>query len=246
VDMEFLGRKFALEEIHRILIWQDQWDSVLLEALRVKCMPEWAGQLSVAVSDDQVQEFADSYRVAHALHEAQEMEDFLQRNGMSNDDFYDYCFSRALRLAVRDNLGAEEQVHSYFMAHLGQFDRARISRIVVSDQELANELLMRVGEDGEDFHKLAREYSREEQSRYAGGYVGLVRREDLEYEASALVFASQPGALLGPLNQDDQYHLILVEGLIKAQLDEEVRAEIKDRLLADWESAMINAGREGQ
>jgi parvulin-like peptidyl-prolyl isomerase len=240
VDLEFLGKKFTREEICRILIWQGQWDSALLEALRVKCMPEWARQLSVTVSDQEVQEFADSYRLDNDLNEAQEMRSFLQRNGMNEDDFFEYCFSQALRLAVREHLCTDEKVHSYFLAHLGQFDRARISRIVVYDQELGNELLMRVGEDGEDFHKLAREYSRDEQTRHAGGYVGLVRREDLEYEASAMVFASQPGALLGPLSQDDQYHLILVEELLKAQLDEDVQEEIKDQLLADWELSLIH------
>ncbi len=245
MDFEFQGLAFAHEEVCKSLAFHGGWDDVLLDALRLRCLAEWAQQIAVTVTDEDVQEFADSYRAANDLYEAQEMAEFLRRTGLTEDDFAEYSYSQALRQAVREHLGDAETVHSYFMAHTGRFDRARISRIVVNDQELANELRMRIIEDGEDFHKLARKYSREEETRFSGGYVGLVRREDLEREASARVFASEQGAIVGPLVQDEQFHLILVEELLKAHLDKNIEEEIKDRLVAEWEISMLRGGNPG-
>jgi parvulin-like peptidyl-prolyl isomerase len=242
LDFDFQGTTFTAEEVCRALALQGQLDGVLLEALRVRCMPEWAGRIDVAVTDEQVQEFADGYRVAHDLHEAEETEEFLRRADLDEDGFSAYCQAQALRLAVRDHLGTEERVHTHFMAHLNAFDRARISRLVVDEEELANELRMRIVEDAEDFHKLAREHSRDEETRPAGGYAGWVHREDLYNEAGAQVFTASAGALVGPLAQGEQYLLVLVEEVRKAQLDDEVREQIRDRLLAEWEMEMMSQG----
>lgn len=242
MDFDFQGMTFTAEEVCKTLALQGQLDAILLETLRVRRMPEWAERIDVAATDEQVQEFADGYRKAHDLHEAAETEEFLRRAGLGEDGFSAYCQAQALRLAVRDHLGTEERVHEHFMAHLNAFDRARISRIVVDEEELANELRMRIAEDSEDFHKLAREHSREEETRPAGGYAGVVHREDLDYEAAARVFSAPPGSLVGPLAQGEQHVLILVEEVLKAHLDDELREEIKDRLLAEWELEMMSQG----
>jgi parvulin-like peptidyl-prolyl isomerase len=243
VGIEFRGVALSEEEVCRTLAWQGPWEELLLDALRIKCMPDWARRISVTVTDDEIQAVADSYRRERDFYEADEFQAFLQQACLSEDDFADYCHAQALRRAVRDHLGTPERIQTYFMAHLGKFDRARISRIVVDDEELAKELRMRVVEDGEDFHRLAREYSRDEETRYAGGYVGLVRRKDLGREASARVFASEEGSVLEALEEDERYHVILVEELLKAHLDDELREEIKDCLLHDWESSHIGGGR---
>jgi len=242
VSLEFEGQTFTQEELCRVLALLGSWEEVLREARRVKCMPGWAERLGVSVTEEQVQEFADSYRAAHDMYEASQTEAFLRRTGLSEDDLYDYCQAQALRQAVREKLSGDAEVHAYFMAHLGEFDRARLSRIVVESRELAKELRMRIAEDGEQFQTLARTYSRDDQTRHAGGYVGVVRRRELGNELSALVFASEPGALVGPVEEDEQYHLILVEELLKARLDDAVREEIKDRLLEEWERGMLGRG----
>lgn len=240
MDFEFQGAQFTGDEVCRALALTGQLDDVLLEALRARCMPEWAKRLGVAVDDEQVQAFADEYRAMHGLHEAEATEAFLARAGMSEDDFFAYCQAQALRRAVREHLATEEAVREHFLAHPGDFDQARISRIVVKEEELANELRMRIAEDGEDFHALARRHSQDEDTRPAGGYAGRVRREDLGNEAAARVFSSEPGDLVGPLAEGEQHLLILVEEVVKSLLDDEARELIQDRLLAEWEQAMTS------
>jgi len=243
VDYQFQEAMFTSEEVCRALAMMGQLDEVLLEALRTRCLPEWAEGLGVEVTDEEVQAIADEYRAAHGLHEAEETERFLARAGLSEEEFFAYCRAQALRRAARDKLGTEEAVREHFLAHPGDFDQARISRIVVGELELANELRMRVAEDGEDFHVLARTYSEDAEGRWAGGYAGLVRREDLGPEAAARVFTSAPQSLVGPVSEGEQHVLILVEEVLKSRLDDEAQEEIKGRLLADWEQAMMKEAR---
>ncbi len=243
MDFEFQGEQFTADEVCQALALSGQLDELLLEALRARCLPGWAERLGVSVSDEQVQAFADEYRATHGLHEAEATEAFLERAGLDEDGFFAWCRTQALRRAVREHLAGEEAVREHFLAHPGDFDQARISRILVGDAELASELRMRIAEDGEDFHALARQHSQDEQTRPAGGYAGLVRREELGHEAAARVFSSEPGALVGPLAEGEQHLLILVEEVVKSRLDDEAREVIEDRLLEEWERAMMDEAR---
>lgn len=239
LDFEFQGARFEAEEVCQALALQGQLDGVLREALRTRCYPEWAEALGLEAGGEQVQAFADEYRAAHGLHEAADTAAFLARAGLDEDGFVAYCQAGALRRAVRDHLGTEEAVHEHFMAHGADFDCARVSRLVVAEEELANELRMRVAEDGEDFHALARQLSLDPDTRPAGGYAGRVRRQDLGNEAAARVFSAAAGALVGPVAEGDRFVLLLVEELQEGLLDDEARELIKDRLLEEWEQARL-------
>ena len=113
---------------------------------------------------------------------------------------------------------------------------------MVADENLANEIVMQVTEDGEDFHRLAREHSIDEQTKCGGGYVGMVSRSMLAPEAAAKVFNAEPGDLVGPFEKEGMSQLILVEEVNRAELDEEIKDAIKERIFNEWLAEILKGG----
>jgi len=205
-----------------------------------------ANELGLAVSDEELQRFADTFRISLGLHSAQDTLAFLQRNGLSDDDFESFCVASLLTEKVKTHLADDKAVQEHFLNNRSSYEQARISSIVVSAENLASEISMRVTEDGEDFHALAREYSEEEATRHAGGYVGLIARASLSPEVASKVFTASAGDVVGPFAAGESFHLVLVEEIIKPELDDELKEKIKDRLFEEWVSQFTKNGIEIQ
>ena len=133
---------------------------------------------------------------------------------------------------LRDALTAS-RVEQHFAEQRLSFDSATISRLVSKEEGIARELRAQIVDDAADFHSLAREHSIDA-SRLAGGYVGQVRRSDLEAVVEAAIFSAKPGKVIGPIKTDDGWELIKVESLHPAVLDDSLREEIKSLLFREW------------
>src|SRR5262249_21770293 len=134
---------------------------------------------------------------------------------------------------LRDVL-TEDRVDQTFAENRLAYDAVVISRILLNDEGIARELRAQVFEEGADFHALAREYSKDEQTRLAGGYAGSMSRSEMEAALEASLFAGQPGKIVGPLKCDEGWELIKVEAIRRAELDDEMREAIKNQLFEEW------------
>ncbi len=198
-----------------------------------------AKKAGITISDETLQEFADDFRASYGLFSADETYRFLKDSGLTDDDFEAFCESEVLTRCVKDHFATEDKIQEYFVNNRLEFGRVRVSNITVKEEHLAREIMMRTREDGEEFHTLARRYSLDEETKYAGGYVGVVSRCLLLPEVAAKVFHATAGDLLGPFLQDKLYRLILVEEVIKAELNDRVKEEIKEKLFYEWTSTFL-------
>ena len=230
------------EEVVKFLTLTGQAQAIFFQIIKNKEVRKKAEGLGLAVSDDELQEFADHYRAMRGLHTADEMLRFLKEAGLTEDDFEAFCEASVLTMAVRDRLSTEQRIEEYFVNNRPEFDLARISTLTVKEKALADEIIIQVNEEGEDFYRLARKHSVDESTRYSGGYVGLVSRRMLSPEVAAKVFNASAGDLLGPLRREDLFQLILVEEVMKAELNDDVREAIKERIFGEWVSQFLRDG----
>lgn len=192
-----------------------------------------ADQLEIEVSDDELQQAADQFRIAHGLYEAGAVEDWLATNHLTLDDWERSLENEVLTRKLRDAL-TERHVEQFFAENRSSFDAAVISRLIVSDEEIAKELRAQIREENADFHKLARTYSLDATTRPAGGYMGKVARAELGAECDAAVFGAEPGRIVGPIKTNQGWSLIRVHSLHPATLDEAARERIKSSLFEEW------------
>ena len=158
-----------------------------------------------------------------------------------NKDFGQLATEESIN-KVKDALTDERSVEEYYFHNHQQFATARLSTIVVRDLDLAKELALQVAEEEGDFHALARKYSVDSATKYAGGYMGEVARYSLPLDLAVKVFSASAGDLVGPFEQGEQYLLILVEELFKGELNEIVKRAIKDILFDQWLDNVVGEG----
>jgi parvulin-like peptidyl-prolyl isomerase len=242
LKIDYLKGSFTADEVIKYLNLSGQGSAVYADMIRDREVVKKAKALSLKVSDEALQQFVDNFRSSWGMYSAEETMGMLDRSGLTIDDLEGFCMAALLSETLKNHLADDVTIEAYFVNRRSRFDRARLSMIVVEKAQLANELIMQVTEDEADFHRLARRYSIDQDSRYAGGYVGVITRNGLPEVISAKVFNAGPGDLLGPFERNGNYQLILVEELIKPELNDRIRAEIREALFMEWLAPALREG----
>jgi peptidylprolyl isomerase len=233
---------FHADDLAKHLKLTGQGDSIYFQIIQVREAVKKAKSLGLTISQDDLQNYVDGFRISFGLHGAEDTKRFLSDAGATVDDLEAFCEAALLTAAVKDHLADDATVEAHFINHRARYELARISVAVVANADLAREIVMQVTEEDEDFHKLARTHSLDEATRYAGGYVGLVSRETLPAEVSAKVFNARPGEMLGPFKDADGLQLILVQELIKPELDDHLKEQIRQEIFEAWASQFVRDG----
>lgn len=242
MQLTYANGSITPEEIVKSLALTGQLKAVCIDLVRRKEVVAKAKELGVEIPTGELQRFCDNFRTVQGLHSAEDTMGFLEQNGLTVDDFEEFCEGAVFTNTLREHLADEQAIAGYFMNNRSDFDLARVSTIMVADEDLANEVVMQVTEDGEDFHRLAREHSLDEQTKCGGGYVGMVSRSMLSPDAAAKVFNASSGDLVGPFEKEGMFQLILVEEVSKAELDDEIKEAIKERVFNEWLAEILKGG----
>ena len=144
-------------------------------------------------------------------------------------------------LASKINI-TETDIQTYYTANKDKFvdpSRATISHILVDDEEKAKELISRIKE-GEDFAELAKEFSKDADTKEDGGKIGAEVQEGshipgigTEAELNKKIFAVETPKMLGePFKTEKGWEVVKVETVIPERQKEldEVRQQVMSML----------------
>jgi peptidyl-prolyl cis-trans isomerase D len=136
-----------------------------------------------------------------------------------------------------------EEVKNYLAEHTEEFYRPTVVRarqllLTVSPkataeerqkvEKLAQDLLERA-RSGEDFSRLAQQYSQDGRTRDRGGELGEVKRSEAQPEWAKVAFALKAGEV-GLASTPQGFHLILVEEIKEKEKLPDAEAQARDRL----------------
>src|SRR5688572_2991946 len=241
VALEVNGEEVSLYDVLK-LAKLDGTLQLIEKGIDATLIQQAAGQRGIEVSDEELQLAADEYRAANSLYDAETTQTWLETNNLSYGDWESVLEYQVTTLKLREALTAR-LVEQHFAEQRLSFDKAAISRLVLSDEGVARELRAQIIEDEADFHALAREYSIHAATRPAGGYAGLMERTEMEPALEAAVFGAQQGKVVGPIKTDDGWELVKIERIYPAVLDDEVRETIKTVLFSEWLSQQRSKAR---
>lgn len=131
----------------------------------------------------------------------------------------------------------KSKISQYFIEHKLLLDSFILSRLIVEDRELAEELKTQIIEEGTSFEELAKEYSIARESNF-NGMMGLVSRGQLSNSVRAALDKAKEGNIIGAIPIDDCWCLLRVEKIIPASLKnkklvEKMRQEIFEDYLKE-------------
>lgn len=225
------GSKISMAEVIKLAKIEDSFPA-LKDKLRLALVEQFAEEAGLHVSKDELQLAINDRRKRLGLFTSAETTDWLKDRQLKLSDLVAVVRSRYLESKVKASFSCE-QIEAYFAEQRLNFDRAHLSQIVLKDAGEALELWFQL-EEGADFHQLARTYTLDEESRFAGGYIGLVARREMLPSVAAVVFGAKDGEIVGPIETKKGHLLIKVEQIMRAGLNERLETEIRDLLFEEW------------
>jgi parvulin-like peptidyl-prolyl isomerase len=187
----------------------------------------------IKVTKEELQQASDQMRAMSQLKDAQATWAWLEKYGLSLDDFEEIVHISLISKKLINYLCAEK-VEAYFYEHQLDYTCAIIYEIILDDQDEALELFYEIQESEISFYDAAQQYIQDLELRRKGGYRGKVNRAEMKPEVSATVFAAMPSQLLKPIVTADGIYLVLVEEIIQTELDRDLRQQIMLSLYSQW------------
>ncbi|MBE8964810.1 peptidylprolyl isomerase [Nostocales cyanobacterium LEGE 12452] len=206
-----------------------------------KVITSAAEETGIKVETEELQKAADLFRLMNKLTSAEETWIWLEKHNLSLDDFEEIVNNTVVFEKLSQQLFADK-IEPYFFEHQLDYAVAVMYEVVLDDEDLAIELFYAVKEGEMRFYDVAHQYIQNTELRRKGGYLGIVQRQDLKPEISAAVFAATPPQILKPVVTSKGVHLILVEEIIQAQLDDKLRYKIMNDLFGGWLKQSIEKG----
>jgi parvulin-like peptidyl-prolyl isomerase len=192
-----------------------------------------AEEAGIKVEVEELQKAADQIRLANKIDSADDTWKWLDKHGLSLDDFEEIAYISLISGKLVKHLFADK-VEPYFFENQLDYVGVVMYEVILDDEDLALELFYGIKEGEMSFYDVAHKYIQDTELRRKGGYQGIVRRKDIKPEISAAVFAGKPPQVLKPILTSSGVHLILVEEVIKPQLDNVLRHKIGLDLFQQW------------
>jgi peptidyl-prolyl cis-trans isomerase SurA len=215
-------------------------------------LAQQATELKLTVGNDEIDRAIEQIKRDYGLGDDQ-LKDELRKQGISMTAYRlstkkEILKYRVLNIAVGSKINVgDSEVQSYYDRHMKSSNvQLRASHIfitipenadnatVLEREKLAKSLLARA-QGGEDFAKLAREYSQDAGTRADGGDLGFIGRDILPKPIEELLFSMKIGDVRGPVRADRGFHVLkLVDKRTKdakpfADVQDEIRMRLRQR-----------------
>ena len=172
------------------------------------------------------------FRLQRQLTDPKQFQEWLANNGTNYDNFHNQI-TFGFKLEKLKAQITEPKLQEYFIERKLFLDRVVLSRIIVDNKELAEELSSQI-EEGAAFEDLAREYSMAD-DRIVNGMMGLVSRGTMPDILRAAVDSARLREIVGPLELEGRWGLFRVEQLLPASSeDNQVKQGLQNELFEQW------------
>ncbi len=173
------------------------------------------------------------FRLQQQLSDATAFQEWLKKNGSDYSSFHKQIASN-FKVEKLKMVVSEDKVQEYFIERKLFLDRVILSRIIVDDKDLAEELKTQIQEASATYEELARRHSITD-DKMVNGMMGPVSRGTLPDTIRAQIDAANPGSLIGPLELEEKWGLFRVEEFLEASLDDaQLQQTLRNELFERW------------
>lgn len=189
-------------------------------------------QLSITVTDEELQAAGDAFRLEHKLLGASETLAWLGRQRISVEHWSQGIRVSLLTQKLKEHLFGEA-VDSHYITNRDDYRRVALSQILVRDVTEALKIAQALRVENASFCALALEHSRGKQSQQNAGFVGIRFLAELLPEITKAVAEAKEEEVVGPIQTKLGYHILRVEKWFAAELSE-LREQVLQSLFHNW------------
>lgn len=220
-----------------------EYRKALTSQIQFSSIKDFAAKNSIEVSDGELQAQVTVKRKELQLFTIDDTNKYLSNLGISIDQWAETLEEELLVEKVKSHVITDEVIESFYNQNKQQFVSLSLYKIVLKDKEAAEEIKLQTTADGVPFTALAQKFSDDKLTAQSGGFAGLKTRGTLNPAVETFIFASQEGEVLGPFQEDGTYTLYKVEKKNYPELNEALKAQIKNQLYENWKTSLMGAAR---
>lgn len=223
----------TLKECLRYLQTSGKLQGFLGDVLRQYTLEqEIATRSDLDINPAVIEQAVIDFRLQQQLTDPKVFQEWLNRNGSDYSTFHNQITSN-FKTEKLKSVVTESKLQEYFIERKVFLDRVVLSRIMVDNQELADELKIQI-QEGTSFEQLAQEHSLAD-DRISNGMMGPVSRGTMPDKIRAAIDSANPGDLVGPIEIENRWALFRVEQVLPATLDNpQLKQALQNELFERW------------
>lgn len=224
----------SVGQVFRYLQANRKLDSFIGEIVRQFVVERELQELgdNLKVPPGAIEQAIIDFRLQQNLTDPKRFQDWMTSNGTNFETFHKQVATGFKMKQLKEDVTAPK-LQEYFIDRKVFLDRVVLSRIIVADKELAEELHSQL-QEGASFEQLAKDYSLTD-DKLMNGMVGPVSRGSMPDTLRSAVDLAKPGDIVGPLGLENRWGLFRIEAVISATLDDpQVKQTLQDELYEQW------------
>ena len=229
IDDESISLGQAMQYLRRDGSFSRVMGNILQQHLVEK---ELRSRSDIQVEPSLVEQALEQFRQQRQLTEGDRFEQWLKTNGFTFESFQNQI-AFGLKIEKLKIAVTESQLEQFFTARKPFLDRVILSRIIVKDKILADNLKEEILADKNKFGALAKQHSITEE-RVMGGMMGSIQYSTLPEQLKTAINVVQLGELIGPLEIDGRYCLFCVEQFQEAALQGKLKQNLRNQLFQQY------------
>ncbi len=193
---------------------------------------ELAQHPEIKIEPFQIDQSIMDFRLEHQLADPQIFQRWLITNLLTYEEFYQQMAFNLKIEQLKLEL-TQSKVETYFSERKLFLEQVVLSRIIVEEPELAENLKQKILHHQSSFEQLARENSITS-DRIVNGMIGAISRAQIQDPLKTAIETTQPGEIIGPLAIEGRYFLFRIEQFIHPVLDEATKHDLQNQLFEQW------------
>ncbi len=244
IMVDFQGISIEPKEVIEFLKQEMLLKGICQQISYQKIINKAAQQRNLEISPEEIQIEADGIRHQKRLENASDTLAWLEEQMLTPEEWEAGIKKRLLAQKLAKHL-FESEVEAYFAKNCLDFDQFILYQIVVLDRQLAQEIFYQIEEEEISFYQAAHLYNVDERRRYHCGYEGKIGRWNLPPRLAEAIGNAEEGQVIEPIaveqDRKQEYHLVMVEKFIRAELTPEKHQDIINRLFKEWLESEFNS-----
>jgi len=247
MDYESTDQLKHLQREERMQVFKDNEKMFLDKLIDMKLQIQEAKRLGFEVSPEEIQEAIENIKNKYSMNDS-ELEESLKKEGLTLEEYKkrlhdQMLLSQFINRQIRNKIVvSDEEIQKYMEKKFKEFNEGeayRIKQIFLKrpegeyDKKAIDEkvstIIKRLNE-GEDFSKLAEEYS-EDSSAKDGGDLGIIEKKHMAEEFINVISKMEVGEVSGPFWTEKGLHIIKLEEVLSESGTDEVKEAIKKELI---------------
>ncbi|TCO71368.1 foldase protein PrsA [Marinisporobacter balticus] len=234
---EQYGEKIWSMDMNGKTYLQAVQEKVLDQMIDEEAIVKYMQDKKIVVSDKEIEKQYENYK--ESMKDQTEAKKFLEENGIDesfvkNQIKTDMYVNKFQQKMIEDLKLTDKKLEADYKKNEAVYtkDQTKASHILVEDEKTAKDLLKRI-KSGEDFGKLAKEFSKDPGSAMNGGDLGIFGKGMMVPEFEAVAFSLKPGEVSDPVKTQFGYHIIKGDTIKFEDVKEKIRMDMIQKKIVD-------------